>query len=207
MLLHWEQLVHYFGSEIDTHRRHFDKPNQSTYGLLCCRFADMNTKLLSSNKEHAEERLLNSLLWQQVEDAVGQWVNFAGDARGKAIVVMALNRSPCHSRCVPALFNALNRLQSSFSRRFHENWRFILACRGAYQGTVTEADYYEHATTGLDIKRLDDAGWEACVLQTTKPTNRKTLVPGEALPRSGHQLLQAIMRARNVIRPTITRLE
>lgn len=207
MLLHWEQLASYFGNEINAHRRHFDNPGESTYGLLCCRFANEHTRLLSNSKEHSEERLLQSTLWHQIEQAVQQWTSFKTDERSKAIVVLALNRSPCHKRCVPALFNSLNRLQDNYSRRFEEHWRFILACRGAYQGKVTDAGYYENATTDLDLRKLENAGWNVCVLQTQVPTKGQSLKPGEGLPLSGHQLLQALMRIKNTVKPQIARLE
>lgn len=207
MLLHWNQLEHYYGPEIRAHRSHFHNPGQSTYGLLCCRFAHDHTRLAPSSGDHSEERLLQGQLWQQISNAVRNWVSYKTDKGSKVIVTMALNRSPCHPRCVPALFSALNQLQTSYSRRFFDSWRFILACRGAYQGTVTDAGYFENATTDLDLQRLTDAGWEVCVLQTTLPASGSTLEPGDALPPSGRSLLQALMRGRGVSRPTIIRLD
>jgi len=44
MILHWNSLEHYYGAQITPHRQHFDSPGQSTFGLLCCRFADEHTR-------------------------------------------------------------------------------------------------------------------------------------------------------------------
>ena len=207
MLIHWNQLANYYGDEINAHRGHFHNPGQSTYGLLCCRFANEHTRLTCSQGDHAEERLLQSTLWQQTEQAVHQWISFKTDDSSKAVVTLTLNRSPCHARCVPALFNALNELQLNYSRRFFEHWRFILACRGAYQGKVTEAGYYENSTTALDLERLDNAGWNVCVLQTTLPAAGQSIRPGEGLPPSGRALLQTLMRKKGLSRPAIIRLD
>ena len=207
MLIHWNQLVNYYGHEINAHRGHFHNPGQSTYGLLCCRFADEHSRLACSQGDHSEERLLQSTLWRQIEQAVQHWISFKTDHGSKAVVTLALNRSPCHPRCVPALYNALNELQYHYSRRFFEQWRFILACRGAYQGQVTDAGYYENSTTALDLERLDNAGWTVCVLQTNLPAAGQSFRPGEGLPPSGRALLQTLMRKKNLSRPGIIRLD
>lgn len=207
MLLHWNQLVNYYGEELNAHRGHFHSPGQSTYGLLCCRFADEHTRLAASQGDHSEERLLQSPLWEQIEQAVKQWISFKTDEGSKVVVTMALNRSPCHPRCAPALYNALNNLQYNYSRRFFDNWRFILACRGAYQGQITDAGYYENSTTSLDLRRLDDAGWNVCVLQTTIPPAGQSFQPGDGLPPSGRALLQTLMAHRGASHPEIIRLD
>ena len=206
MILHWNSLEHYYGAQITPHRQHFDSPGQSTFGLLCCRFADEHTRLAPSQGDHSEERLLQSPLWQQIETAVRNWVSYSNDAARRAVVTLAINRSPCHSRCVPALFDALNRLQSSYSRRFLSNWRFLLACRGAYRGQVSASGYYEEATTALDLRRLESAGWELCVLQTSMPPAGETLDLGEGLPPSGGELLQSLMHVRGVSTPGLVHL-
>lgn len=205
--MHWNQLTSYYGDEINAYSGHFHNPGQSTYGLLCCRFADEHTRVEVSQGDHSEERLLQSLLWRQIESAVRHWVSFEADRKSKVIVTLALNRSPCHTRCVPALYSALNKLQHDYSRRFFENWRFILACRGAYQGQVTDAGYYEHSTTTLDLRKLDDAGWNLCVLQTSMPTPGQSFQLGEGLPPSGRALLQALSTIKNSPKVSLTRLE
>ncbi|MDT4328613.1 hypothetical protein ACQE3D_10295 [Methylomonas sp. MS20] len=206
MLLHWRQLTKYYGEELNAHLGHFHTPGQTTYGLLCCRFAQEHTRLMASQGEHSEERLLQSLLWRQIERTVQAWYSFNTDERAKAVVTLVLNRSPCHSRCVPALFDALNHLQYNFSKRFFDHWRFILACRGAYQGKVTDAGFYEHSTTTRDLQRLEDAGWQVCVLQTTTPVGN-TFDLGEGLPPGGQALLQGLMNVKNVSRPSLIRLD
>lgn len=204
MILHWNQLENYYGHEISAHRVHFHDPGQSTYGVLCCRWADQHTRLVASHGDHAEEQLLNSEIWRQIRNAVEQWFSHSTAESSKAIVTLALNRSPCHPRCVPKLHAALKELQYRFSRRFFNQWRFILACRGAYRGPVTASGYPGNATTVKDLARLSNAGWELCVLQTGLPVSGITFDPGDGLPPSGREFLEALMQFRHVGRPSIT---
>ena len=93
MLLHWNQLEHYYGPEIRAHRSHFHNPGQSTYGLLCCRLANDHMRLAASRGDHCEERLLQGPLWQQITNAVRDWVSYKTDQDGKAIVTMVLRET------------------------------------------------------------------------------------------------------------------
>jgi hypothetical protein len=183
MILHWRQLPLHYGGEVDAHRVHFEEAGQTTYALLCCRFAPGNDRLAPSGGDHAERKLLASPLWtQEIPVALANWSTLN---HSRIVVTMAINRTPCPA-CTRALVHALTELQWKFALRF-EHARFILACRGAYQGTISEAGFYEQATTTGDLRLLQEAGWELCVLQLS-----------EALPPSGRELLQALERQPGV---------
>jgi len=179
MILHWDQVPLYYGSELVAHRHRFAQAAQSTYALLCCRLTPGNDRMRASGGAHAEEKLLQSDLWtDELPRALAAWSPLS---RGRIVVTMLVSRTPCRT-CTDALVQALVTLQWNHPASF-PHARFILACRGAYQGCVTDSGYYGNATTVGGLTRLGNAGWELCVLQV-----------GDTLPRSGSDLLQAIRR-------------
>lgn len=179
MILHWMQLPLHYGGQVAVHRSHFEEAAQTTYALLCCRFARGNDRLATSGGEHAERRLLESNLWR--EDIPAALENWSPRDRGRIVVTMVINRSPCPA-CSDALQQALQTLQWQHALSF-QHARFLLASRGAYQGKVTAAGYYQNATTMGNLRRLHSAGWELCVLQM-----------GNDLAPSGQALCQALER-------------
>ena len=92
MILHWEQLVLHYGPEIAPHRPKFEAAGQTTYGLLCCRFAPDDKQFASRDGDHAEVRLLQHQNWtEHIPLALEHW-----EPRDSPIVVvLAINRSPC----------------------------------------------------------------------------------------------------------------
>lgn len=191
MILHWQQMVLHYGGAVGVHRHRFERASQATYALLCCRFAPGEDRLVANAVDHAERRLLQSSLWRtEIPEAI------AGSSsldRNKIVVTMAVNRSPCPD-CARRLTQSLIDLHHRFPKRM-DHARFVLASRGAYQGRVTDAGYFGHATTTGDLRRLRDVGWEVCVLQ----------LGGELSP-SGQQLLEATERQAG-IRGGILRLD
>lgn len=192
MILHWQQLSLYYGGELAAYEQHFAEAGETTYALLCCRFAPSHARVAPNRGTHAERRLLASPLWQQeIPMALQNWSPLQ---HTRIVVTLAINRSPCRV-CADQLVQALSDLQWNLARRF-EHARFILACRGAYRGRVSEeAGYYDQATTDGDLMRLADAGWELCVLQMA-----------DELAPSGRELLQALVRQVGR-RSFITRLD
>lgn len=177
MIMNWQDLVNCYGEEIDGYREHFAEAGETTYGLLCCCFAPSNARLAASGGEHSERKLLGSPLWShEIPAALQAWTPLQ---RSPIVVTMVINRSPCRS-CTGALEAALRSLQWRFAAGF-EKAHFLLACRGAYQGKVTSAGYYEHSTTIGGLNRLQKVGWNLCVLQV-----------GNSLAPSGRQLLEAV---------------
>ena len=171
MILHWEQMVLHYGPEIATHRPKFEAAGQTTYGLLCCRFAPDDKQLASRDGDHAEARLLQHQNWtEHIPRALEHW-----EPRDSPIVVvLAINRSPCRN-CSALLVTALGALHRRFPVACDQN-RFILASRGIYEDARMQ-----QATTRNDLVRLKGAGWELCVLQT-----------GPTLPPVGNHLLEGI---------------
>lgn len=174
MILHWQQLPLYYGGELAAHEQHFREAGEKTYAMLCCGFAPSHARITSNREDHAEQRLLVSSLWTaEIPVALQGWSPLQ---RTRIVVTLAINRSPCRT-CSDRLVQATSRLQFEYAARF-EAARFILACRGAYEGRS-----FEQATTDNDLMRLEDAGWELCVLQM-----------GDQLPPSGNTLLQGLTR-------------
>lgn len=180
MILHWRDLSSYYGSEIDAHRSFFEQAGQTTYGLLCCRFAPGNERREPSRGDHAEQRLLGSALWtREIPAALESWTELN---RSPILVSLLINRSPC-PMCTAELASALQALERRFPKRF-QHAHFVLASRGAYQGKINpQLGYYDEATTVGGLRRLSGAGWKLCVLQT-----------GTELSPSGVQLQQALKR-------------
>jgi hypothetical protein len=171
MILHWDQLVLYYGAEISRHRPLFEAAGQTTHALLCCRSAPDDVRLSSGSGEHAEDRILQSENWRvHLPCALANWTPL----NNPIVVTLAINRSPCGS-CARLLTNALNELHRQFPLRCEQN-RFILASRGVYEDANMIA-----ATRRSDLVRLLDAGWELCVLQV-----------GSQLPARAQILLQGL---------------
>jgi hypothetical protein len=183
----------YYGGEVEGYRKHFEEASETTYALLCCRFARGDDRLAPSRGDHAERRLLTSPLWtQEIPAALMSWSPLN---RTRVVVTMAINRTPCRE-CVTWLTRALTDLQWEFAQRFQDS-RFILACRGAYRGKISgELGFYDQATTGTDLMHLADAGWELCVLQVA-----------EELAPSGRDLLQTLQRQTGARRVVVVRLQ
>ena len=180
MIVHWDQLPLAYGGAVRAHRPHFEHATETTYALLCCRLTPGDDRLDSSRGEHAEARLLESALWtKEIPEALGRVT--ALDS-GPMVVTLAINRTPCPS-CTGKLEDALRTLQWRYPLRFQRS-RFVLACRGAYQGRVgKESGWYDNATTTGHLRRLEQVGWELAVLQM-----------GPTLPPSGEALLQTLER-------------
>lgn len=179
MILHWKQLPLHYGNkdQFEKHAPKFEKAHQTTYALLCCRFAPGDDRVVANATDHAERRLLQDPLWNQVHDAFERWT-----AHNDPIVTtMVINRSPCRD-CAARLTGALHDLHNRFPVRA-ERGRFILACRGSYRASGSS---YEKDTTVGDLRRLRDAGWELCVLQTGHEI-------GVQLSGRGQELLQALL--------------
>jgi hypothetical protein len=177
MLLHWDQMVLHYGAEIGAYRQQFVTAGQTTYALLCCRFAPGDYLLRPSSGDHAEARLLESEIWtEQIPQALADW-----DPRGSRIVVtIAINRSPCRN-CTQLLVGALNALHRRFPVACDAN-RFILASRGAYEDSAMQV-----ATTRNDLIRLRDAGWELCVLQVEAALSARGRILLEGLEGIGQR--------------------
>jgi hypothetical protein len=173
LILHWDQIPLHYGAEVHRHRHHFEAAGQTTYGLLCCRYAPGDYRLAYSQGEHAEAQLLASANWTaQLPAALADWT-----PRNNTIVTtVVINRSPCPS-CSGLLVDGLDRLHRDHPVAA-ERGRFVLASRGNYVGRKLE-----DATKIADLVRLRDAGWELCALQ----------VGGQLSPR-GKELLAAIER-------------
>jgi hypothetical protein len=155
MILLWEQLVLHYGAELGAHRWRFEEGHQTTYALLCCRFAPGGDYLRYNANEHAEIRLLESDMWtEQIPRALENWTDFSS----RIVVTMAVNRSPCRG-CARRLADALMDLHHRFPVRCDRN-RFLLASRGAYEDRAMKI-----STTMASLAALRDAGWELCVLQ------------------------------------------
>jgi hypothetical protein len=177
MILDWPELLMCYGADIAEYRDRFATAGETTNALLCCRFTPSNSRVAASGGAHAERKLLISSLWtREIPEAFANW-NPIGSA--PIVVTLVINRTPCRA-CTGTLVKALSVLQWHFAARVPQA-RFLLACRGAYEGKPNEAGYYENATTTGDLKVLQDVGWSLCVLKV-----------GDELSPSGRQLLQAL---------------
>lgn len=179
MILHWKQILLYYGSEVDAHQSFLERAGQTTYALLLCRWAPTGEQRLASHQGvHAEQRLLQTPLWtQEIPNALESW---SLQDHHPIIITMALNRTPCVD-CAAVLTDSLNRLEWKFAMRF-QHTRFVLACRGYYQGDyldpVSGQIRTDRVTTDRALKQLQEAGWEVCVLQFA-----------DRLPDRGQELL------------------
>lgn len=171
MILHWNQLELFYGSELATHRWRFEKAHNSTYGVLCCRLARGDDKVRANGEEHAEARLLKTDLWtEDIPQELADWT----PRNSPIVTTMAVNRSPCRN-CSEELITALNDLRRSVTS---DKNRFILAATGKYWGSGPGA-----LTLVSDLRHLKEAGWELAVLQV-----------GNSLSERGEELLLEVQR-------------
>lgn len=171
MIVRWQDLVTYYGTDLGMHRGSLEKAHQATYAVLACKWSPSDPSSVANRSgEHAEERLLHTAVWEREIPA-------ALEARSDLdvqpmVVTLALNRSPC-GHCARVLAEALERLQFDFARRF-ENAVFILASLGYYQSSkFGSPDHAQHhpdsgeplwVTTAKGLERLQDSGWRLGVL-------------------------------------------
>ena len=174
MILHWEQLALYYGTNLNIHKWRFEKGHQTTFGLLCCRVSQGDDRLVSSGGgDHAEERLLRTSLWREdIPGILNDWT----PQDSPIVVTIALNRSPCMG-CTHELIRALGELHRRFPLRA-AMIRFVLAMRGLFQGTGPQ-----NLTLISDLRELSRVGWQLCVLQV-----------GHQLSASGTELLENLQR-------------
>jgi hypothetical protein len=181
MILHWEQLALYYGTELNKDRGRFERAHQTTYALLCCRLARGDDVLRASAGEHAEARLLETDLWQ---DDIPRALAARAELAGPVVVTLAINRSPCRA-CAGRLTEALLALHKAYPVGCDAS-RFVLAATGQYWGTGPGA-----LTLMPDLKRLKEAGWELCVLQVGPQLSER----GEELRQNLDKLgLRGILR-------------
>jgi hypothetical protein len=177
MRLHWQQLELHYGNsghgghELSLYKQYFMGAGWRTAGLLLCRYTEDSLMDFSFRGGHAEEQLIDTVLWRrQIPNAlkseghIGDMIN----------VCLVINRSPC-SLCTNLLVRELYKMRK---KRTATRDRFILAMRGAYE----DRDMIT-ATTHNGLSKLNKAGWDICVLQT-----------GSTLPARGKLLLQSVQR-------------
>lgn len=184
MILHWEQLVLYYGKPLSLHQSKFEKATQTTFGLLACRYSPTDFLITSSAGDHAEQRLLKSDIWSShLPIAVAR----SETTNQPLVTAIVINRSPCQS-CANLLILALDELFRRNPLRTGHN-RFILAALGAY-----EDGEMQNMTTQNDLVRLQAAGWELAVLQTGSSLSRRGLILQQGIERiagSGYLRLSA----------------
>lgn len=162
--LEWCDAVSCFGPELDLHRVALSSAGWSTHGLLCCRFlADDTASVVSSDGDHAEQKLLRSRLWtEDLVKALASW-----DPRSSPmLVLLALNRSPCGD-CAHTLASALHQLNDQFALTT-ERQHFVLASLGYYHsGKDTQRSPRNLPmtfSTDRGMRALKEAGWKLCTL-------------------------------------------
>ncbi len=171
MIANWNDLVEYYGTDINAHRSCLSKAHQSTYAMLACKWSARDpARIANQSGEHAEERLLKTAIW--TDDIPSAMENRTDLDSEPMVITLALNRSPC-GHCAMALTAALEKLQFNYSKRF-ENTVFILASLGYYQSSKYMSDDHEqeHAESGAPIwvttakgmEQLENAGWKLAVL-------------------------------------------
>ena len=204
MILHWNDLVTYYGPDIEHHKSKLMSNKPTTYALFCCSpIPGEGTMMKSADGEHAEERLVLSEVWRE---QVPRVMELAGGDK-PIIFTLAINRAPC-GHCARVLAEKLKELQFNFAVRF-ENTHFLLASRGNYhsitkfdkaraavreaggRGRVhdTNGRYPEEVlktiSTGYGLDQLSKTGWKLCVLQFETQ-----------LPPSGEELLEYLRNQR-----------
>ena len=64
MTANWEDLVAYYGSEINVHKDSLSKAHRVTYAMLACKWSENDpARNANCSGEHAEERLVESSVW------------------------------------------------------------------------------------------------------------------------------------------------
>lgn len=157
-------------------------PRFETNALVSVNGESVGRAVASSATGHAEENLISST-WPAVMNRIRQ-------APGRSRVVFAINRSPCHWRCTPALIAVIESVPAELRRRAD----FVLAPTGVYEPTenlteeevavaaeryrsvasrlravghevsdytvVSRAMLTEHTTRMSDLHQLAAAGWD-----------------------------------------------
>ena len=171
MSANWEDLVAYYGSEINTHKASLNKAHQATYAMLACKWSAQDpARFANCSGEHAEERLVESKVWT---DDIPSALDSRSDLDVQPLIVtLALNRSPC-GHCSLILAQALEKLQFNYARRF-ENTVFCLASLGYYQSSKFMSPEHDQrhpssnkprwVTTQQGLDRLTSAGWRLTTL-------------------------------------------
>lgn len=200
MILHWDQIANHYGyGEIEIkggkHRgkwaaqdyfKHYQKKYlraaRATYGFL---FSPVSFEELeraqSGDGKHAEENLLETDTWKRdIPVAIDNSFQGYTDTFN---VILGINRTPC-GKCTKLLIEKLDAIYRRFPLRA-EKARFILACLGAYKPGETKPE--EPRTSVRDLTLLIRAGWEPCVLQTSKSLTQNGAVLKETLEHLGRR--------------------
>src|SRR5207302_1170427 len=99
MILHWERLAQFYGTELHRDRWRFEAAHQSTYALLCCRLARGDDLVRASAGDHAEARLVETDLWEEdIPRALDPEVRFAGADGSRLGAVRPPGRSQLSAR-------------------------------------------------------------------------------------------------------------
>ena len=171
MIVNWEDLETYYGSDISIHRDHLNRAHQATYAMLACKWSSADpARFANQSNEHAEGRLLQSTVWR--EDVPSALDSRTDLDKQPMIVTLAINRSPC-GHCAYMLAKALQELQFNFARRF-ENSVFLLASLGYYHSNKYLSPEHEQrhpesnqplwVTTQRGLESLKNAGWHLAAL-------------------------------------------
>lgn len=181
-------------------------PRFETNAMVSVNGTSVGRAVASSAAGHAEQNLL-AQSWGAVMDRVRS-------TPGQSQVVLAINRSPCHLKCTPALIESI----TSVPAELRERTTFILAPTGVYEPTenLTEEDLImaaaryravadrlraagrevtdytvvsravmtEHRTRMSDLHSLAAAGWDVRQL-AVRP---KETSAGVVLAEAAHQV-------------------
>ncbi|MDO9006055.1 MAG: hypothetical protein Q7V20_21640 [Aquabacterium sp.] len=192
LILSWKDMVRVYGGGLTPHQRLLEKATQATHGLLACSALQAGQQAMQSiESEHAEERLMQSALWQdQITEAIDAWT----PGQRPILTLLAINRAPCSS-CAHLLAGKLHALKGRVRRGINPH-RFVLASRGYYQGRNFMSgkpspnhqasklkQYSREVTTDRGMQALKDAGW---LLRVTEFGNGPT--------KRGDELLEFLAR-------------
>ena len=197
LVLSWKEMLRVFGGELRSQQRALEKATQATNGLLACSaLPGGHVALNSQNREHAEERLVDSALWRdQITEALRAW----RPGQRPILTLLAINRAPC-SHCAHLLAGELHALRTRTGQPTGPH-RFVLASLGYYQGSrfmngmpsphaqskssaaQGAKAYSKEVTTDRGLQALKGAGW---LLRVTEFGNGPT--------RRGDELLEFLSR-------------
>lgn len=209
----WQDL---FGAQDDAIRLFAVQPRNETNAALSINGARFGEVVASNDQGHAEQNLL-ARYWETALQRARENV-----ARGiTTTIAIAINRSPCHNICTPALVAAMNRVEPELKRQV----RFVLAPTGVYEPTerLTDAEvqqetirltqlariygrsvsallheqlsrvrYTRDTTTFNDLGRLVAAGWDIAQLQARSVSTQAGIVLAEA----AHKVMREAQRLR-----------
>lgn len=175
MILQWNELVRYYGPPIGNYQGDLDNAGQTTYALICSNISNAQNRRVRSGSVHAERRALDTPLWMtSLRQHLGNWM----PGNPAPVVTLAINRSPC-SDCARILSARLEAMTARSPAAAQQS-RFILAALGAYEDNDMAV-----RTTDQDLRRLDQAGWELCVLQVGANLSDRGAILQEGLQRLG----------------------